>query len=148
MYRKGYEIPVEEMDVGDMVYFTSDVTDDCRNPPEANDDDAMTGKVFRRITHVGMVYGFSNGRPIIMDSSDAYEGVLSMGRTSMDSEDNFGLCKTANLLNNIVMVARHPAAYGNTKAMPDRFGFYRGIDVPGEKKNYTDKNRELWDNDL
>ncbi len=149
LFRKGYEVHFDEMDVGDMVFFTSDVSDDYRNPPDAEDDDPMTGKVFRRITHVGLVYGFSdNGRPIIMDSSDAYEGVLSMGRTSMNIEynedgtpktDNFGLCKTANLLNNIVMVARHPAAFGDKKPMPENFGFYRGIDVPGLQKNYTEK---------
>lgn len=120
LYRMGCEIPREKMDVGDLVFYCAgDISDE---------DSELENRAFRNITHVGIVYSMTDGEPMIMDCTNAYEDPSVLGRTSLNSENNnFAVAKSAYQHNQTVMVARHPVAFGKGGNVPSEFTPYRGI---------------------
>ena len=129
LYGMGCEVPYSEIDVGDLVFFkSSDISNDFRNRSTDDDDDAMINRLFRHISHVGIVREFDiDGYPVISDCTNAYEYPIVIGRTSMGSDDKFSRVKASYERNNVVMVARHPAAFGLGGNVPAEFEPYRGI---------------------
>lgn len=128
LYVMGCEVPYSEIDIGDLVFFrNADISDDFRNTSTSDDDDAMSNRLFRHISHVGIVFDFdSKGYPIISDCTDAYSYPIVIGRTSLESSDTFSKVKASYERNNVVMVARHPAAFGLGGNVPTEFEPYRG----------------------
>lgn len=129
LYVKGCEIPYSEIDIGDLVFFkSSDISNDFRNKPTDDDNDAMTNRLFRNISHVGIVREFDDkGYPSICDCTNSYEYPIVIGRTSMANTEKFSRVKASYERNNVVMVARHPAAFGLGGNVPAEFEPYRGI---------------------
>ena len=127
LHALGYEVPYSEMEIGDLVFFKSqDISDDFRNKSEKSNDDALVNRLFRNISHVGIVYDFNSGYPVIADCTDSYTNPNVIGRTSMASSSAFARIKASYERNNVVMVARHPAAFGKGGNIPSEFTPYRG----------------------
>ena len=99
---------------------------DFRNKSEKSNDDALVNRLFRNISHVGIVYDFDSGYPVIADCTDSYSNPNVIGRTSMASSSAFARTKASYERNNVVMVARHPAAFRRGGNIPDKFTAYRG----------------------
>ena len=131
LYYKGFEIPYSVCDIGDLVFYRSDSISDGHN-------DELEQTSFRYITHVGIVYDVVGGIPIIMECTS--EGTYSNGcigrcgitkksfKTNTGDIKNLGalgLTRGAGLTNRIVMVARHPSAYGITGNVPAEFSVYK-----------------------
>lgn len=131
LYALGCEVPYDEIDVGDLVFFrVADVSEDNRNPASKTNDDALMNRAYRNISHVGIVYDFDNeGFPIIADCTDYYAAPNCIGKTSLgNTSSTFSRVKAAHERNTVVMVARHPAAFGFSRNMPNpkKFSEYRG----------------------
>ena len=110
--RMGCEIPFEELDIGDLI-FTS--------PRYDLDTESATffGKMcWRNITHVAMVYDkAADGTLTFIDCSnhfavDDFRQCIYLSSTSYTNP--FDIVKSTGLMNNIVMCARHPAAWGKS----------------------------------
>lgn len=131
LYSKGYEIPFKQCEVGDLVFYRSDSISDSYN-------DALEQTSFRYITHVGVVYDIVDGTPIIAEStssgtySNGCIGRCGVTTTSYTTSTgitktlgSLGLTRGAGLSNRIVMVARHPAAFGVEGNVPTAFVVYK-----------------------
>lgn len=131
LYCRGFEIPYNTCDIGDLVFYRSDSISDGYN-------DELEQTSFRCITHVGIVYDIIDGTPIIMECTS--EGTYSNGcigrcgitkesfKTSAGDVKNLGalgLTRGAGLTNRIVMTARHPSAYGIDGNVPAKFSAYK-----------------------
>lgn len=123
LYRMGCEIPREEMDIGDLVFYRADDISD-------EDKDANVNRAFRNISHVGIVYDMVDGEPTIMECTNVYDDPYALGKINMNGDTNSEVARSAFLHNQTVMVARHPVAYGKGGNVPSKFTVYRGIDVP------------------
>lgn len=121
LYRKGYEIPYSQVDIGDLVFYRSrDITDGTNN--------ALEQTSFKYITHVGIVYAVNEYGPMIAESSDFY--TAGVGRCGIGGSSALGITRAADLDNRVVMAARHPVAWGQGGNVPSSFTLYRGIN-PG-----------------
>lgn len=119
LYRIGCEVPREEMDIGDLVFYRADDISD-------ENEDILANRAFRNITHVGIVYDIDeNGEPTIMDCTNSYINPSALGQTSLNSSTAYAIAKSAYQHNQTVMVARHPAAYGKGGNVPSEFKPYR-----------------------
>lgn len=117
LYRKGYEIPYSQVDIGDLVFYRSRDISDSKT-------DALEQTSFRYITHVGIVYAVNNYGPMIAESSDFYNH--SVGQCGIGGSTALGITRAADLDNRVVMAARHPVAWGDGGNVPARFTAYRG----------------------
>lgn len=123
LYRKGYEIPYSEADIGDLVFYRSDNISD-------GDTDGLEQSSFRCITHVGIVYNVTEYGPTIAECTSAYAAAI--GKCGLgDDVTKFGNVRGAGQQQRVVMTARHPAAYGVKGNVPDRFTIYKGTEVRG-----------------
>lgn len=120
MYMRGFEVPMREVDVGDIIFFKAPHSDD-------NIADGMEEMAFRNIGHVGIVtnvsrisegkIGFSHSMDYI-GANTPFSYSTGWGTTNWDKVYN------AFLTNNIVMIARHPAAFGVPSNLGDKFTVY------------------------
>ena len=108
LYKMGCEIPFEELDVGDLIFTKP------RYTLNSDYDTFRNHMWWKNISHVAIVYSkAADGRLTFMDCTNTiYERPLFKF-----SESGFGVfytARTMNLTNNIVMCARHPAAWGKS----------------------------------
>lgn len=120
LFYKGYDIPYSFVDIGDLVFYRTESEID-------GDTDELEQSSFRNITHVGLVYDLDeDGIPLILECSSAYSKAI--GKASLSAKHNvstFGLVRGAGLTYRVVMAARHPAAWGLTSNVPNKFITYR-----------------------
>lgn len=121
LYRKGYEIPYAEADIGDLVFYRSEHISN-------GDTDGLEQSSFRHITHVGIVYDVTEAGPTIMECTSAYK--IAIGKCGLGNDvTKFGNVRAAGQQQRIVMAARHPAAYGTACNVPDKFTVYKGTEI-------------------
>lgn len=122
LFRKGYEIPYSEVEVGDLVFYRK------RNISDASEDD-FEQSAFRYISHVGIVYSVDPVYgPMIYESTDAFTS--GMGKFGLgDDASAYGNIRAVDLETRVCMAARHPAAWGNGGNVPSNFEVYRGTEV-------------------
>lgn len=133
LYEMGCEIPFSDLDVGDLIFIGKE-----RNS-SVEDYLFVNNTRFRGITHVAMII------------NKAYDGALSIIDCTSDSDtlpilksgENFAgiwdKTRAFNMIDNVVMCARHPAAFGKSNvldcidyipmAYPDGIDIGRGIPV-------------------
>lgn len=120
LYMRGFEVPMREVDVGDMIFYKAPHPDD-------GIADGMEEMAFRNIGHVGIVTNvsrISEGKIGISHCMD-YIGVNTpFSYTNGWGTTNFDKVYNAFLTNNIVMIARHPAAFGVPSNLGDKFTVY------------------------
>ena len=115
LYVMGCEIPFAELDVGDLVFFGN------RWDSQVNDHLFIDATKFRGIGHVAMVYEITDSGVIrfidctgdnFVDGSNKYNTPILIA----DEEHSymFQRARAINMLGNIVMCARHPAAWGKS----------------------------------
>lgn len=110
LYQGGYEIAWKDADVGDLVFF--------RTPSlvDGSSDSFEQGN-FRNISHVAVVYRkAADGTVTFAECTDTGSTIITCSLSFV--EDAYGKCRAADLENRIVMVARHPAAYGKGGNVP------------------------------
>lgn len=121
LYRKGYEIPYSQVDIGDLIFYRGDHISN-------GDNDGLEQSSFRHITHVGIVYDLTENGPTIMESTNAFKA--GIGKSGLgDDVTKFGNVRGAGQEQRVVMAARHPAAYGAPCNVPTKFTKYKGVDV-------------------
>lgn len=122
LFRKGYEIPYSDVEVGDLVFYRK------RNISDNSEDDFEQG-VFRYISHVGIVYSVDPVYgPMIYESTDAFSS--GMGKFGLgDDVSAYGNVRAVDLETRVCMAARHPAAWGNGGNVPSNFEVYRATEV-------------------
>lgn len=108
LYRMGCEVPMSEAETGDLVFFRTSSLQDGRS-------DLYEERAFRNISHVAMLYQFENDIPIFAEATGVTPPII---RTSLSYSSNFDKVRAANLMGRVVMVARHPAAYGRASNVP------------------------------
>lgn len=118
LYKMGCEIPYNQADIGDLVFYRSTNVSD-------GDTDGLEQSSFRYITHVGIVCDISEeGELTIAESSSAYKACL--GKSGLGSNVTaFGNVRGAGQEQRVVMCARHPVAFGFEGNIPDCFETYR-----------------------
>lgn len=121
----GCEISAHEMQVGDMLFFRAASLQD-------GVADAFQNQQFRNISHVGLCYGFDgDGRPIICECTSGWNDPIMITGLGDDCEallptghsDNrwvWTRTRAAALSRRLVMVARHPAAFGRDSNVPGK----------------------------
>ena len=118
LYRRGYDIPYGQVDIGDLVFYRSrDISD--------SDTDALEQTSFKYITHVAVVYDVTEDGPVVAESTNAFKAAVGKAGLA-DSVTKFGNVRGADLENRVVMAARHPAAFGVSCNVPSSFTKYRG----------------------
>lgn len=119
LYKKGYEVPYSEVEIGDLVFYRGDHISDGNN-------DALEQTSFKYITHVAVVYDVDPVYgPVVAESTNAFTAALGRAGLS-DSVTKFGNIRGAGLEQRVVMAARHPAAFGVSCNVPSAFTKYRG----------------------
>lgn len=111
LYRKGYSIPVEELDVGDLIFNA---------PPGYHRNTELSTFVndmyYKNIGHVSLVYDKDeNGVLTIIECTDAVNNMAApivMSGTNLAS--GWDKVQAEYLLKTTVMCARHPAAWGHS----------------------------------
>ena len=115
LYTRGFEIPISEVAVGDLLFYeTMDEND--------NNMDGFETLAFRGITHVGVVSGVSNinkGYINIVECSP-WDSTPFSYRNIGSSYDSDRV-RAANLSNRVCMVARHPSAFGVESNLGNKF---------------------------
>ena len=121
----GCEISAHEMQVGDMLFYRAASLQD-------GVADEFHRQQFRNISHVGLCYGFDTaGRPIICECTNGWNDPIMITGLGADCEallptghsDNrwvWTRARAAALGRRLVMVARHPAAFGMGSNVPSR----------------------------
>lgn len=121
----GCEISAHEMQVGDMLFYRAASLQD-------GVADAFQRQQFHNISHVGLCYGFDTaGRPIICECTNGWNDPIIITGLGDDCEallptghsDNrwvWTRTRAAALGRRLVMVARHPAAFGLGSNVPSR----------------------------
>lgn len=115
LYLKGCEVTMREAKAGDLVFFESKRLDDGYH------DDSEKSN-FRRISHVALITNVDRNAGLIkiVESSDWWSG--GQPRTlSMSPGVNSYCTRMADFNNRICMVARHPAAFGISSPVGDKF---------------------------
>lgn len=120
LFEMGCEIPMSELDVGDLV-FTYD----------NNLDDNTSGYAFsawRNINHVALVYDVRHlddgGKEVIFIECSSYynnfyDDEVAIGKPQMSSADNIYRMKGFRLLEDCVFCARLPVAFGYEANVPN-----------------------------
>jgi hypothetical protein len=112
LYEMGCEIPMSELDVGDIIFIADE------NP--LDDDKMFNFSAWRNITHVAMIYEIDkNGQYTIIDCTDWSEAIY---KTNISwSTENYALSKMRafKMLENTVMCARMPIAFGIEPNVPN-----------------------------
>lgn len=111
LFNNGYEIPLRYADVGDMVFYEeipSGMTEYYSN-------------AFRRIDHGSIIIGKNQGFFEIAEVTSINGGNPPVIKRSIFSEDDFLAAKSGYMASRIVMVARHPAAFGVAGNVPSKF---------------------------
>ena len=106
----GFEIPIGEADVGDLLFY--------EQPPYSTN--SLTNSTFRRIYHVAIITAKINGYFEIAEATN-YIPEYALIQHSIFSEDDSLAAKSGGLINKIVMAARHPSAYGVPGNVPNKF---------------------------
>ena len=113
LYRMGCEIPFSELDVGDIVFLGN------RWDSPVNEHLFTDSKRFRGIGHVAMVYSIKDNGiitfidctdDVFVDGDEKYDKPILT--CSEEHSDRFDRVRAISTLDNIVMCARHPAAWG------------------------------------
>lgn len=115
LWIKGYEVPLNEVMTGDLIFYKSERLDD-------NSNDEFEKSIFRNIDHVAIVTNtadLANGDMTILEASNFYTS--NIGTAKLSHSANANKVRAANLLDRIVFVARHPAAFGVAANVPDKF---------------------------
>lgn len=114
LYAGGYEIQMKDMEVGDLLFFRARDLSDKMDDPDENIR-------FRNITHVAMVtdvkdvgeYNDNRSKLVSITESTSMLGssypIANIGYTSTS---NSSKTRLSYLMTHVVMVARHPAAFG------------------------------------
>jgi hypothetical protein len=119
LYIGGYEVQMKDVEVGDLLFFTAKSISDGHD----DYDEAMR---FRNITHVAMVTDVIN-----VDDDNRAKRIWFTESTSMLGDDwpiatlkdtggDATITRLAYLTNRIVMVGRHPAAFGMLSNITDK----------------------------
>lgn len=115
----GFEVPISEAAVGDMVFFGArDLNDGSDDEREEHD--------FLNITHCGIIYAFDevSGLPKIIDCTNVNGVNKPIVLTKAEEDEPLVLwfkARAYDLYKRIVMVARHPAALGKQNPVPEYF---------------------------
>lgn len=111
LYRMGCEVPMAEIEVGDVLFFRSASLSD-------GDSDLYETRAFRHISHAAMLYGWSSeDLPIFVEATALTPPII---RTSLSYSSDYDKARAANLMGRVCMVARHPAAYGKGGNVPKK----------------------------
>ena len=111
LFNNGYEIPVSKADVGDMVFYEE----------IPNGWNSYYKHQFRRIDHASLIIGKTQGFFEIAEVTSINGGNAPVVKRSIFSTDPFLAAKSGYMANRIVMVARHPSAYGVSGNVPSKF---------------------------
>lgn len=115
--RMGCEIPFSELQVGDMLFYRAPSLTDGAS-------DEFQRKQYRHISHAALCYGFdSSGFPILCESTSSWNDAIMLTGLGADTEallpeDHsadrwvWTRARAADQALRLVMVARHPAAFG------------------------------------
>ena len=129
LYRKGYDIPYSEADVGDILFTR------IQYPTDGTSDE-FEATSFRNISHAAMVYDKkADGTLEILECTNVYSSALGKAYMTLpDSElksfPRNAITRGHGLDYKVVMCARHPMAYaGFTDNVPAKFSAYRGKDA-------------------
>jgi hypothetical protein len=118
LYVMGCEIPINKVQMGDLVFFEAQHLNDGQS-------DGFQQMCFRNIGHVAFVHNvtFENGRPMFnfVHSMDFLGASTPITSTYADASSNWDRTYYAALENTICMVARHPAAFGISNPVGDKF---------------------------
>lgn len=155
LYRLGCEIPFDELDVGDLL-FISDKWDE-----PVNEHLFIQNTRFRGITHVAMVYKKDGDTLMLIDcTDDAFNTPAGTGLPLLicredHSSEMSTRARAIYMQSNVVMCARHPAAWGKSNmagrgqidymplAAPDGLTFGRAIPF-GETMSGMVVTEGLW----
>lgn len=119
LYEKGYVIPYEELDVGDLVFIKP------RYTLNSDYDTFKNNYQWKNISHVAMVYDkAADGTLTFIDCTNVdYDEPFFIFSTAAGYDDQW-VARAMNTKNNVVMCARHPAAWGkNNMAGIDRIDY-------------------------
>lgn len=116
LFNNGYEIPLRYADVGDMVFYEE-------IPSGMNE---YYSNAFRRIDHGSIVIGKRDGFLEVAEVTSINGGNPPVLKRSIFSEDDFLAAKSGYMASRIVMVARHPAAFGVAGNVPNKFTTVNG----------------------
>ena len=114
LYLKGYEIPISEIERGDMVFFRANHISDTINDENENIN-------FRNIHHVGIATTVDKETGLItfVDCTNFYTNPINI--ISFSTGSDASVVNSAQMHNTIAMVARHPYAFGFETNVPDKF---------------------------
>ena len=106
LWKMGCEIPISELDVGDIIFNASDEL--------YGEREDYTKGCWKRISHVSMVYDKAeDGTLTIVESSDVYGAdtypIFTVSEKSTIDNDKL---RAYNIQRNCVKAFRHPAAFG------------------------------------
>jgi len=113
----GCEIPVDEMNTGDIVFF------------DGGDDDVRLRTNYRNISHVAICYGrdVDTNEPILYECTSGLTSAINVSGSAPTSGTypyTYDAARRARLMNHIVMVARHPVAFGIGSNVKSAFSIY------------------------
>ena len=111
----GCEVPLSCVQTGDLVFFKAPRTDD-------NNSDDFEKAAFMNINHVAIVTNVTNILDCditFIDCSSYWTNTINTSKLSHSTMKN--AVQSLNLSNRIVMVARHPSAFGYTNDVPSTF---------------------------
>ena len=111
LFNNGYEVPVSKADVGDMVFYEE----------IPNGWNSYYKHQFRRIDHAALIIGKTQGFFEVAEVTSINGGNPPVVKRSIFSTDPFLAAKSGYMANRIVMVARHPSAYGVSGNVPSKF---------------------------
>lgn len=140
LYRMGCEIPFEELDIGDLVFTRP------RHELDTEAETFFNNMCWKNIGHVVMVYDkAADGTLKFIDCTNHYDdyrqciytsstGYTEPGNDFYTAEDGyiFYTSKAIEIMSNIVMCARHPAAWGKSNmANIDRIDYIPMYETTG-----------------
>jgi hypothetical protein len=114
LWEMGCEVPFDELDVGDLVFVRA------RGDKNTEEDTFFAKLAWRNIVHVALVYGkSSDGTLWFMDCTNRLTGDAKLKddpifTPSLGSSYESNVVEAVDILSNIAMCARHPAAWGKT----------------------------------
>lgn len=116
MYVKGYEVPLRELEVGDLLFYA------CRSLVDGDDDHSESFR-FRNITHVAIVtyVNRNTGSISVTESTSLYGSAYPIATCGPGYTDPVNKLRGIYLENKIVMAARHPAAFGLSSNLGTKF---------------------------
>ena len=107
LWRMGCEISFDQLDVGDLV-FTSSRWDVTKPWSTLNRNVS-----WKHITHVALVHSVNDDGTIkFVDCSDEYGKARPFIKSWATDSNKDNACKAVQMMSNVMMCARHPAAWG------------------------------------